>query len=94
MSRLRSSSGWPRRYEACRKEAVGMSIVDISEAKWRKSSYSSGSGGNDNCVEVAVLGQAVAVRDSKNSGGAALTYVPAPWHAFLTAAKAGHFDHR
>jgi Domain of unknown function (DUF397) len=32
---------------------------------WRKSSYS-GTGTNDNCVEVAFSGQAVAIRDSKN----------------------------
>ncbi|MFR9727280.1 DUF397 domain-containing protein [Streptomyces sp. MS19] len=36
---------------------------DTEKLAWRKSSYSDGSGGN--CVEIAVLGGAVAVRDSK-----------------------------
>jgi hypothetical protein len=36
--------------------------VDLSEARWRKSSYS---GGANDCVELADLGTYVAVRDSK-----------------------------
>ena len=39
--------------------------MDLSRAKWRKASYSTGNGGN--CVEVARnLPGAVAVRDSKD----------------------------
>jgi hypothetical protein len=71
-----------------------MSTVDPFGTGWRKSSHSSGSGNNDACVEIALVGPAVAVRDSKNSAGPALTFVPAHWHAFLTAAKAGRFDRR
>ena len=38
--------------------------LDLSSAQWFKSSWS---GPNcDNCVEVAFVGQAIAVRDSKN----------------------------
>lgn len=33
-------------------------------ATWRKSSYSSSNGGN--CVELAVLGTEIGIRDSKN----------------------------
>lgn len=47
---------------------------------WRKSSYS-GSGTNDNCVEVAFTGLAVAIRDSKNP--AARLVLPAPSFATL-----------
>ena len=39
--------------------------MDLTRALWRKSSYSSGNGGN--CVEIAVnLPGVVAVRDSKD----------------------------
>ncbi|KUN00788.1 hypothetical protein AQI95_33995 [Streptomyces yokosukanensis] len=39
--------------------------VDLAYAQWRKSSYS---GGANDCVEVAQLGQCAAVRDSKDIG--------------------------
>lgn len=43
-----------------------------SELHWRKSSYSTNEGGE--CVEVAALADAVAVRDSKNPDGPHLTF--------------------
>jgi hypothetical protein len=56
--------------------------VDLSGARWRKSSYSSGAGGN--CVEVATnLPGLVAVRDSKNPGAPALLLTPAQWHTLI-----------
>lgn len=42
--------------------------MDLSRATWRKSSRSSGNGGN--CVEVANLPSGVGVRDSKDPDGA------------------------
>ncbi|MFC4857483.1 DUF397 domain-containing protein [Actinophytocola glycyrrhizae] len=49
-----------------------MSTVD--NLRWRKSSFSGGTGGgNDSCVEVALTDEAAAVRDSKNTGGPILT---------------------
>jgi hypothetical protein len=64
------------------KEATMMSTVDLSGARWRKSSRSS-NGNNSACVEVAFVGSAVAVRDSKNPAAAPLTF-PAPnWSAFV-----------
>lgn len=45
------------------------------------------------CVEVANLGNAVAVRDSKDPDGPALIFTPGEWAAFLQGAKAGEFDH-
>ena len=63
----------------------------LSDAVWRKSSRSNGNGGN-NCVEVADLGTAVAVRDSKDPHGPALVFMPAEWDAFLGGAKVGEFD--
>jgi len=57
---------------------------------WRKSSYSANQG---ECVEVAT-GQpgAVAVRDSKDPRGAAVTLAPAGWREFVADVKAGRRD--
>ena len=63
----------------------------LNDAVWRKSSRSNGNGGN-NCVEVADLGTAVAVRDSKDPHGPALVFTPAEWDTFLGGAKVGEFD--
>lgn len=52
--------------------------------EWRKSSFSSGTGGgNDNCVEVARLDEVTAVRDSKNVAGPVLTIPAQAWRALL-----------
>jgi hypothetical protein len=57
--------------------------------KWRKSSYSGGSAGN-NCVEVADgLTTVLPVRDSKDPHGPALAFTPDAWAAFIDALKAG-----
>ncbi len=56
---------------------------------WRKSSYSNGLGGC--CVEIAQLGRACAVRDSKDPNGPALTCTAAQWSAFVTRLCAGEF---
>jgi hypothetical protein len=58
---------------------------------WRKSTFSSGSGGA--CVEVAELSDGGrAVRHSKNPTGPAIAYTAAEWDAFLAGVKAGEFD--
>jgi hypothetical protein len=66
--------------------------VNLSGAKWFKSSRSAG--GKD-CVEVAHLdGGFVGVRDSKNPTCAALVFTPAEWDAFVAGARDGEFDRR
>jgi hypothetical protein len=45
---------------------------DLANAHWRKSSYSGGNGGE--CVEIAHVDGAIAVRDSKNPAGPLLTF--------------------
>ncbi|WP_216211573.1 DUF397 domain-containing protein [Amycolatopsis aidingensis] len=60
-----------------------MPTVDLFGARWRRSSHS-GNGGDDACVEVAVLPATVAVRDSKAPGQGALVLSPAAWSAFVT----------
>jgi hypothetical protein len=52
---------------------------------WRKSSYSGGNGGD--CVEVGGTERAVVVRDTKDRGGAALTFGPDAWRRFATTIK-------
>jgi hypothetical protein len=62
--------------------------MDLSRADWRKASYSTGNGGA--CVEVARnLPGAVAVRDSKDPEGPALTFTPAAWRSFMATLKSG-----
>ncbi|SFK23098.1 protein of unknown function [Streptosporangium canum] len=65
--------------------------MDLSAAIWRKSSRSSGNGGQ--CVEVAAnLPGVIAVRDSKNPDGPKLFFTPAEWGAFVSGVKTGEFD--
>jgi hypothetical protein len=61
--------------------------VDLTGAAWRKSTHSNNGGA---CVEVARnLPGVVAVRDSKNPAGPALTISPRAWSAFITSVRAG-----
>ncbi|MET8084740.1 DUF397 domain-containing protein [Micromonospora sp. NPDC005197] len=56
--------------------------MELTGARWRKSSRSNGSGGN--CVEVAEnLSGVVAVRDSKDPAGPVLVFEPEAWRAFV-----------
>ncbi|WFE48372.1 DUF397 domain-containing protein [Verrucosispora sp. WMMD1129] len=61
-------------------------MTDLTGAVWRKSTRSGDNGGN--CVEVATnLPGLVAVRDSKDPTGPALTFSPAAWADFVRAAR-------
>lgn len=62
-----------------------MSTVDLVRLAWRKSSRSTASGDNGNCVEIAFAGSVVAVRDSK-SPAAALVFPVAALSTFLREA--------
>lgn len=53
---------------------------------WRKSSRSGGTGTNDNCVEIALTGPTIAIRDSKNPTAGFLT-LPAAAFAALRHGK-------
>jgi hypothetical protein len=66
-------------------------LHDLSGARWRKSSHSSGNG---QCVEVAVLAVSVRVRDGKAPDAGHLTFTPKAWAAFMTRARAGRYDRR
>jgi hypothetical protein len=58
--------------------------MDRDSGNWRKASYSNGQG---DCVEVASLTGSVAVRDTKNRGGAALSVPAEAWQAFTDTLK-------
>jgi hypothetical protein len=65
-----------------------VSSIDLSDALWRKSSYSNGQA---KCVETAVIGQdsrLVAVRDSKSPVGQVLTFRPSAWRRFIISVQA------
>jgi hypothetical protein len=64
--------------------------LDLSDAQWLTTKC--GGPDRDNCVEVAFVGQAIAVRDSQNPAGPALIFTAAEWDAFLGGAKDGEFD--
>ena len=61
--------------------------MDLSRIAWRKTSYSSGNGGN--CVEVGIAPRAVAVRDSKNPDGPKLAFSREGWQDFTRRVKTG-----
>jgi hypothetical protein len=73
----------------------GETGTDLSHAFWRKSTYS---GGNGSCVEIADLGTAAAVRDSKDRNGPKLIFTGGEWRSFVDSIKAvstafsGHGD--
>jgi hypothetical protein len=58
--------------------------MDLTNARWRRSSYSGPNGGN--CVELAGLHDLVAVRDSKDPGGPVLLVTRAALRAAVQSA--------
>jgi hypothetical protein len=64
-------------------------VEDQLRVEWRKSTLSTTNG----CVEVAVVGDRIAVRDSKDQGqGAVLEFTAHEWDAFLAGVRGGEFD--
>lgn len=53
----------------------------MASENWRKSSHSTGQGGN--CVEVASASEHIAVRDTTDRDGGTLVIGAAAWAAFL-----------
>ncbi|MFF8472250.1 DUF397 domain-containing protein [Streptomyces sp. NPDC015414] len=60
--------------------------IDLSDARWFKSSYSNEDGGN--CLEAAAhIPGLIPVRDSKRPDGPALLIGAAAWAPFVDALK-------
>jgi hypothetical protein len=67
-------------------------MTDYTGAQWRKSTYSMGTG---NCVEFSRLSSGeVALRDTKDQAGPAISFSPSAWGAFVGELKAAEFDLR
>jgi hypothetical protein len=76
------------------KEKVNeMQATDLSNAVWRRSSHSGGDNGSQ-CVEVAVLANRAALRDSKMTAAPALAFPVGTVTAFIAAAGRGEWDQR
>ncbi|MFE5025029.1 DUF397 domain-containing protein [Streptomyces sp. NPDC056656] len=68
-----------------------MRTIDLSDASWRKSSYSNQDGGA--CVEFSDdFTVIVPVRDSKVSHGPVLVFPAAGWSSFVSAVKGGQLS--
>ncbi|WP_371501129.1 Scr1 family TA system antitoxin-like transcriptional regulator [Kitasatospora sp. NBC_00374] len=66
------------------------SVPNLDAASWRKSTYSTGDGGN--CIEVADGFEGLMpVRDSKDPDGPKLVFPAAAWRSFLAGVRAGDF---
>jgi uncharacterized protein DUF397 len=65
-------------------------VPDLTHAVWRSSTESATVG--DSAVEVAMLEDGVALRDSRRPDGDVLFFTPAEWDAFVGGAKDGEFD--
>jgi uncharacterized protein DUF397 len=64
-------------------------VDDQTRVDWRKSTFSTTNG----CVEVAFVGDRIAVRDSKQQGqGPVLEFTAVEWAAFLGGVRGGEFD--
>jgi hypothetical protein len=65
-------------------------MQDLTAAAWRTSTLCDLNG----CVEVALLGDRVAVRDAKDRPGPVLIFTAAEWEAFVGGVRGGEFDPR
>jgi Domain of unknown function (DUF397) len=63
-------------------------MTDWSQVAWRKSTWCD----TNSCVEVALVGSRIAVRDSKDKNGPVLAFTGPEWSAFLDGARRGEFD--
>lgn len=68
----------------------------VSDARfplhWRKARASANGGGN--CVEVALAGSTVLVRNSRHPAGPVLAFTVEGWDAFIRAARSDQFGGR
>jgi hypothetical protein len=63
-------------------------MAEMPEADWMRSSFCE----TGSCVEVAFVGDTVALRDSKDSDGPILQFSKLQWAEFLDGARNKEFD--
>ena len=63
-------------------------VPERAAGAWRTSSLCA----SNTCVAVKIDGAAVHVRDSKQPGGAVLTFTPQEWRDFVAGVRLGEFD--
>ena len=61
-----------------------MTVSEPAGAAWRKSSHS---GAGNDCVEIALVADGAAVRDSKNPDGPRLRFADNQWADFLAVVR-------
>jgi hypothetical protein len=69
-----------------------MPAPDPAGTAWRKSSFSGSGGNGDGCIEVAVVPDGVAVRDTKDRARTPHRHSAPAWREFLAGIRAGEFD--
>jgi Domain of unknown function (DUF397) len=62
-------------------------MTNVDPVQWRRSSRCA----NNACVEVAKIGEAYLVRNSKDPQGAVLSFSEGEWKAFAAGVAAGDF---
>ncbi|MFJ4093974.1 DUF397 domain-containing protein [Kitasatospora sp. NPDC089913] len=67
------------------------SVASALPVEWRKASASNP---NENCVEFGRFNTSVAVRDSKDPHGPALSFPADSWLAFVAGLRVGDFTAR
>jgi hypothetical protein len=65
-----------------------VSEPELASLAWRKSSLS---GTGPDCVEVAFSAEAAYVRNSRQSDGHVLSFLPHEWNAFIAGVQNGEF---
>jgi hypothetical protein len=69
-----------------------MSVLNLDDLAWRKSSFSGSGGNSTGCIEVAPLPEGgIAIRDTKDRTRTAHRHSAPAWRAFLAGVRAGEF---
>ncbi|GAA1180248.1 hypothetical protein F4556_006291 [Kitasatospora gansuensis] len=60
--------------------------LDLTGAEWLSSDQ------GDGAVQIAFVGEYIAMRDGREPDGPVLVFTPAEWRAFVLGARDGEFD--
>ena len=68
---------------------MSQNSLEAASLQWRKARRSANNGA---CVEAALSGGRILIRDSKDPDGPLLGYAGATWRMFTSEAKIGRYD--